>query len=338
MQTRKNTSRSKEIDIVINVFKDDKKKFKDYVINNPKGGNYMVQDVFFKYGNIERLIDTIDWDFDTFDSPLKEIKGIYHLDSISTKEKKSIETYHNLQDGILTNKSKADILVLTESNPFVLSFKDGTVTSKLGQVSTEMRYNKAVLKGGLLLPFLSENNISDTKILQNLTGLSNSQFEKLTYKDKYYAYIKFNHQNEWNNYVNATYTEAINQLINFGEVISRDKDSLIHFVLITLFGRINVPNYFNLLINDKLILSDKIINFFYLGNYSIKIEHYKTEKKFSLLIHLLINDTNYGITKIEPAFDGARENVSQTKGIIYYFQQFPNNGNHIWKLLKDISE
>ena len=63
MQTRKNTSRSKEIDIVINVFKKDKKKFKDYVINNPKGGNYMVQDVFFKYGNIERLIDTIDWDF-----------------------------------------------------------------------------------------------------------------------------------------------------------------------------------------------------------------------------------------------------------------------------------
>jgi hypothetical protein len=338
MQTRKNTSRSKEIDIVINAFKDDINIFKEYVINNPFGGNFFKNNLFFKYGNIERLIDTINWKLDIFDTPIKDIIGIFHLDSISILEKKSIEKELNLQSGILTNKSKADILVLTKYDKYVLSFKDGTVASKLGQVSTEMRYNQAVLRGGLILPFSHPIETKDIEINQKLTGLSISQFEKLTYKDKYFAFIKKNHKELWNKYISETYQEAIEQLINFGIVLSKDKESLTHFILITLFGRVNVPQYYNLLINDKLILSDKITKFLKNSSYTIECEHYRTEKKFSLIIYIVFDGVKYGITKIEPAFDGARENVSQTKGIIFYFQQYPALENHLWHLLKNISK
>ena len=338
MKTRKNTSRSKELDIVIYSFRLEIEKFKKYITSNPGGGYYTSSNLFFKYGNIERLVDTINWDITDFKSPINDIVGIFHLDSISVNEKKSIENELSLQSGILTQKSKADILIVCKNSTLVLSFKDGTSVSKLGQVSTEMRYNNAILRGGLILPFPTPIEILDKTIDYKNTDLSSSQFDKLNYKDKQSAYIKHNYKQKWSEYVTNTCDEAIEQLIRFGKVITKDKDSLIHFILITLFGRINVPSYFNILINDKIILSENIIEFIKNKSYSVICEHYRTEKKFSLIINIIIDDVKYGITKIEPAFDGARSNVSQTKGIIYYFQQYPNSGNHIWQLLKDISK
>jgi hypothetical protein len=105
-----------------------------------------------------------------------------------------------------------------------------------------------------------------------------------------------------------------------------------------LFGTIDVPKDSGILINENIIMSDEIIKFFKYSSYTIECEYYNTENKFSLIIFLKFADVKYGITKIEPSFDGAKKNVSQTKGIIYYFQQYPNNTNHIWQLLKNISK
>jgi hypothetical protein len=338
MTTRKNSSRSKELDIAICTFSDDSESFKEYILNNPKGGYYLKNNCFFKYGNIERLIDSINWNIKNFKSPLKFINGIYHLDSIPKEEKKRIEITYNLSSGILTYKSKADLLITTQNDLQLLSFKDGDSISKLGQLSAEMNYNKAVLRGGLILPFSDVFTIENKEINHNNTSLTPAQFNKLSYQDKYFATIKKNQKDMWLKYINDSYQEAVDQLIKFGNTMSTDTESLVRFILVTLFGRVNIPNYYNLMINDKLILSNKIISFFEEGNYEVKCEHYETANKFSLIIKIIHQGKQYGITKIEPAFDGAKENVSQTKGIIFYFQQYPASQMHIWQLLKHISK
>ena len=49
------------------------------------------------------------------------------------------------------------------------------------------------------------------------------------------------------------------------------------------------------------------------------------EGKKSLLVSIKIKNQIYGLTKIEPSFDGWRDVVSQTKGIIFYFQEYSEN-------------
>lgn len=333
---RKNTSRSKEIDLVINLYKSVIDDFRDFIKNNPTGGTYINNKVFFTYGNIERLIDTVNWQLIDYQSPIKNITGVYHLDSLPLKNKLELELKYQLQSGVLTKKSKADIFIVTNHNKHVLSFKDGATTSKLGQVSSKTEYCNAKLSGGLNLLFPYSEKMENSNIKWENTQLSSNQFSKLNHKDRCFAYFKNNYKELWDKFVFDSYEDAVNQLISFGNTISKDLESFKHFILITLFGRIEVPEYYNLLINDKLILSSEIIKFINNSLYKITCEHYKTSKKFSLIVYLNFGNIKYGITKIEPAFDGANEKVSQTKGIIYYFQQYPINGNNIWELLKNI--
>jgi hypothetical protein len=61
-----------------------------------------------------------------------------------------------------------------------------------------------------------------------------------------------------------------------------------------------------------------------------------TKSKKALIIEVLIGNETYGLTRIEPSFEGDGTHVGQTKGIIYHFQQFPNAGNHYIKLFLDV--
>jgi len=63
--------------------------------------------------------------------------------------------------------------------------------------------------------------------------------------------------------------------------------------------------------------------------------------KDSWVITARVGNRRYVICKIEPSFDGAKPEVSQTKGVIYYFQEgsglrAPADGS-VWDLLSDVS-
>jgi len=91
-----------------------------------------------------------------------------------------------------------------------------------------------------------------------------------------------------------------------------------------------------MLINETIIYSDNIVKFLENEDYCLVCKDYHTHNKYSLLIEMHFNNSVYGITKIEPAFDGKNSNVSQTKGIIFYFQEHSVESKNIWRLLNDI--
>jgi hypothetical protein len=73
-------------------------------------------------------------------------------------------------------------------------------------------------------------------------------------------------------------------------------------------------------------------------NFEIEIEEHRPRLKTSLIVWLIDDQKRYGITKIEPSFEGEGVNVDQTKGIIFHFQQHSENGNSYKDLLLDIAK
>lgn len=334
MPARKNVSRSKELDIVKFVFKSDIPKLKSYLESNPNNDEYKVEDLSFKYGKIERLVQDIDWGYVPETFPITDIKVIYHLDGLDKNEKLLLEKKYKLPKGVLTSKSKADLLVITKDASEIITFKDSSKVAKLGQVSAKIEYGTATIEGGLLppLPTIKHNVQSYTQ-----TALSYEQFQKIDQNDKKLAYYKKNYPEKWNQYVELCLQNSKEQLIEFSKHILENNQVFIQFILKTLFGNSVIPENYKIIIGDKMISSQSLINFLFNGNYRVFCEEYYTENKFSLIINIQVNSVIYGVTKIEPAFDGSRDNVSQTKGIIFYFQQYSDSGKHIWDFLKDIS-
>lgn len=333
MPIRSNTSRSKELDVVKFAFRNDIPKLKKFLLENKNSGVYQSDGIYFKYGNIERLLTDFDWGYIPKYFPLDDIKEIYHLDGLSKNEKISLEIKFNLTKGILTSKSKADLLLLTENGVEIITFKDSTVAAKLGQVSSSINYANFTIRGGLFgnIPIVNVQVLSHYQ-----TGLSKDQFLKLQQRDKDLAYFKNNFPEDWKVFVLDSLKDSVDQLKNLGQALISNKEVFLEFISKTLFGQSEIPSCFKIIFGDVMISSELIGKFFKSEGYKIICEEYNTSNKFSLIVSLEINSIKYGITKIEPAFDGARVNVSQTKGIIYYFQQFPSKELHIWQLLKDI--
>jgi hypothetical protein len=338
MPQRKNKSRSKELDIVLCEFKNQKNNLKHYLTSNKEGGTYLTEDKSFTYGNISRIVNHINWSDDFNNPTISNIVKIYHLDSLS----KEAKTFFFLQNQIplilLSPKFKPDLLVIDVSNKhYLISFKDGTSVSKLGQVSARINYHFASLKGGHQIEKFDFSKICFPKdLIYSATDLNQDQFSKLTDNDKKLAFIKKNFPDEWRAHVNKCLNDANNQLVSFKKNIINNKLSFIYFITLTLFGRYPVPSEYCILINETLIFSDSIVKFLEQEIYQVTCKDYYTENKFSLLVELHFNNTIYGITKIEPAFDGKNTNVSQTKGIIFYFQEYSVESKNIWRLLKDI--
>lgn len=335
MAARKNTSRSKELDIVKHAFKNNLPAVKKYLKNNPRGGKLVDNDVVFEYGNIERLIPDMNWDIIPDNSLGEDAQHIYHLDGLGKDRKEEIENNYNLQKGILSGKCKADLLIIKLLGIDIVSYKDSSKIAKLGQVSASIVYNNVQLQGGLIFPI---PEIDNAQITHNDTDLSPEQFEKLGNKDIKLAYFKKLDPATWNNYVQNCLDNAKLQLIKFSKVIQENKYSFISFISKTIYGQEQIPDNIKLIMNNYVIGSETVKYFFENCNYKILTHDHFTQNKFSLIVQIEINNKIYGITKIEPAFDGAKSNVSQTKGIIFYFQQYPAKGLHIWQLLKDIPQ
>lgn len=334
---RSNTSRSKEFDLIFGYIKSPSDLL-NYILKNPEGGSPNIGGVTVEYGNVSRLIPYLE--IGQIIKPF-EIEPTYigHIDHLSKNRKLEIERRYDLEVGsISSQKSKADLLIVDQSyRSYLLSFKDSESVTKLGQVSGEARYGKAKLKGGLDDISIPQGTIPSTFDFSD-TALTKEQFGKLNTQHQSFAYFKKHYPNEWEKIVKNKMTEAVDQLRNFGEVIQADQNSLIDFIRLSFAGDLKNLSNFYLLFGatsiNFLTLLDRIKS----ANPVVEIQEYNTGNKVSLIIKLKVNDVTYGLTKIEPSFDGENMTVSQTKGIIFYFQQYPNSGNHFKKLFLDIAK
>ena len=94
-------------------------------------------------------------------------------------------------------------------------------------------------------------------------------------------------------------------------------------------------NYF-LLIGNRLIRFSDVMEAIRTKHFDVSTEIHAPKGKKSYIIWVDFNGTRYGLTKIEPAFDGTKVSVEQTKGVIFYFQEHPRKGKSYKDLLVDL--
>ena len=339
-EARSNNSRSKEFDIIFCYLRTPQILL-DLIQSNPNGGIYEVDGIKIEYGGIARLVSSIE--IANVDQPF-DISPVYiaHVDHLSKARKLKIEAEFNLIEGSISDQnSKVDILIIDSNNkPYYISFKDADSVTKLGQKSGEVLYKTAKLKGGLDLALPANSVPAVGQILWNQTALKESQFEKLNAKDKEFAYYKNHFNVAWQKTVTGEMNKSKTQLIAFGQALKQDNNSLIDFIGQTFAGNLILSPDFYILLGSKPIFFKNILNKITEMNPEVITEEFNTPNKFSLIIGLKINCSKYYLTKIETAFDGADKKVSQTKGVIFYFQQYPNSsdGNHFKKLFIDIAK
>jgi hypothetical protein len=109
--------------------------------------------------------------------------------------------------------------------------------------------------------------------------------------------------------------------------ISSDRNCISQFILLTLVGESVALENFYIVFGQNFINTEKLLKNIETMDFKVESESYSSagiKKKESLIIWLVFPDRKYCLTKIEPAFDGGYDlRASQTKGIQYYFQQWP---------------
>ncbi len=331
-RARDNSSRAKELGVMLG-YCSKPEELLSLMNKHPSGNLATISGVKFEWGLIRRLLNQ------SASIPILQpikIKAshVCHLDGILAGRKTAIEKELGLDCGVL--RSKADLLLVTKSvDTFLISLKDDSGASKLGQKSGKMMYGKALLEGGLLkelkLPLKPEVGFADT-------DLTDEQFKKLNKKDRALAAYKKSNPAEWNNYVDEAMLGALQQLRQFGLTLTEDLGSLKAFLLSTLVGLDWLPKNYYVVLGEKVIDLARVLK--KIEKAKVTTEIINTENKSSLLVNLKIDGNNYCLTKIEPAFDGAKSNVSQTKGVIYYFQEYSKSPEikSYKQLLIDLSE
>ena len=115
-------------------------------------------------------------------------------------------------------------------------------------------------------------------------------------------------------------------LEEFGKAISENKQNLIEFIKQTFIGKSNDLENYYIVLGDALVSVGRFASQLENLSFVVETEWYATDNKMSLIVRLNIGGTRYTLTKIEPAFDGGYDiEASQSKGIQYYFQQWPDN-------------
>ena len=144
---RSQASRAKEFNFIMS-FLDNQDKFLNHLNSNKNGGVYNEKSISIEWGKIINLFDYIKVNNKKVKYKLEKPLYFYHLDNLKKKRKEEIEINNNLKKGSITKKAKTDILIISNNKPIYISYKDSKVKSKLGQISAETYYGKAMLKGG----------------------------------------------------------------------------------------------------------------------------------------------------------------------------------------------
>jgi hypothetical protein len=336
-KTRQTSSRAKEFDLMFGSL-GDPQALAFQISNSPKGGVAVLEGIKFEFGNVDRLVKYIEPKFCVNPFGVKPI-FICHLDGLGAQRKKAIENEYDLKVGSISSKrTKADLFMVDESGKkYFISVKDGDSESKLGQISTPMSYGSAYLNGGI--NFLKPEGIMVPKIiLVGDTGLSEEQFQKIGAQDRYFAFIKEKYPVVWKELVDKSEELALEEIRQFGSTLNKDKNSFISFIGQTIAGNLSNSDDFFLLVGNKVIQLSKALDFLKSAETAIYSEEYKPRKKTSLIIWIEMKNEKYCLMKIESSFEGKKSSVSQTKGIIYHFQQHLKVGNNFKQLLLDVSQ
>ena len=335
--TRKTKSRAKEFDLVFS-FLNAPKALSGFIKSNPTGGSPEFEGITIEYGDISRHLK--------FLNPTKlnnpfgfSPKYVCHLDNVNSDRKREIEIHFGLApQSISSNQVKADLFFVDETGePFFISVKDIDEPSKLGQVSREVHYGKATLRGGLAGVDLPHDRIP-LQINYRQTSLSEKRFENLTVADQRYSYFKKNHTADWEKIVTESKTHALHQARQFAQVLKEDRDSLIDFLGATLAGNLHDSSKFYLLFGGNVVNFKNAMDTLRTKSFKIQIEEHRPRLKTSLIVWLIDEKKKYGLLKIEPSFEGEGVTVDQTKGIIFHFQQYGDEQNSYKSLLLDITK
>jgi hypothetical protein len=258
---------------------------------------------------------------------------------------------------ILKNvKGKADLAVIEDATIRKVSVKQAGLTEvKLGQQSRREEYEffsgTSVLSGGKNLDGLREGMLDLTTQVGDIrrpSSLSVSQWEKLSEEDKRLATAKQSFPDQWREVVRQALISAGAELDQFLDAaLSGNKREHAYNLGVLLSHRLiggmtqgheewitSARGPFRLEIAIQRLAQMDTLSATWLRRPS-------RSGKDSWVITSTVNGKRYTICKIEPSFDGSKPNVSQTKGVIYYFQEgssvrAPGEGS-VWDLLSDIS-
>ncbi len=332
-------SRCKEFNLFF-CYLNDPRKLLEHIKKKSSGDSVIFEGINFEYGNIARLIDDIE--ISNINRPFSiRPKYICHVDHIGKSRKIEIEKLYRLKgDPISSSDSKVDILIIDDQgNVYFISYKDSDEVTKLGQRSAKLECGDAVLQGGLSNILIPSGQLKSNISWQD-TDLDESQFKKLNHKDKEFAYFKKHQPLIWSRMVQKELELAVNQIRAFGEDLGRDVSNLSEFIEKTFAGNLGNSENFYLVLGNTPIQFLSILKSIRKLSPKVSLEIHQPKNKTSLIINLELNGKIYSLTKIEPSFEGAGSKISQTKGIIYHFQQYPNtsNSNHFKKLFFDISK
>lgn len=305
----------------------------------PDGGTFYDGFTQFEWGNIKTLVSGSFHRNAKLTQITNTPKYIYHLDRLPQSRREQLERAHALAPGLISGslaKSKADVLLVDQNGQkFFVSFKEIEGKSKLGQVSADTTYGAASLDGGIddldvnKLPVPAQFSASDT-------ALATDAFEKLSNKDQKLAYYKKHFASNWKLYVDARSAAAKTNLRQFATMMTSDRTSFLDFVGTTLAGALKGSSDFYIVLGDEVINLNKVLASLSMPRWIIGTADASTAKKHAVLLTVSDARAKYVLTRIEQSFEGAKADVSQTKGIIFHFQQHPEDGMNYKQLLLDL--
>lgn len=316
------------------------------------------------WGNIERLLDGLNqYLIPEVLRLLPDLRlprtvaprFIVHLDSM--KAGMRMGERDEVQLAVSRVKGKADILIAEVNGIREVSFKDSSASeNKLWQQSKSESYVfsgfLATLNGGLNFPELRDQLLTlKSRVVVNSPpkSLSAEQWSRL--KNEQYrilAVVKESFSKEWKDYVRLALDQAGKELDTLLGVAFPSDSSGHGRNLAAILSR-------GLIAGETPGHEEWILSMDGSARLDRAMEQLRHEPgtevqwsrqlspsgKPSWLVHAVVGNRRYLITKIEPSFDGARPNVSQTKGVIYYFQEgsrYKEPGERsVWNLLADLS-
>lgn len=340
MRRRRSTARASELLFIARHSFEPDRVFKEFR-HSPLGGTFSDGRIQFEWGNINTLVSSRIHRSAKTVKITANAKHIYHLDRLKKSRRQVIESTHSLPPGSITgslSSSKADVLIVDHTGKkYFVSFKEIEGQAKLGQLSAETKFGMASLDGGI--------DDLDTKTLPipknfdyKSTSLSAESFAGVSSKDQKLAYFKKNHHSDWSSYVDRRTSEAAIQLREFAEVMCGDRESFISFVGTTLAGSLlNSPDFF-IVIGNEVVHLQTVLDQLRSPRWLVTTCDASTPKKHAILLMVRDSTRSYTLTRVEQSFEGARPRVSQTKGIVYHFQQHPRSGPNYKQLLLDLSQ
>ena len=320
--------------------------------SQPDGGSITLEEIYFEWGKIEKFLPHIT--LDDYQKHVGEVLAlnpqyVCHRTQLTSDQKKEILRRFGIPKKVFSSQNKADLILVDRDNIVkYISYKDlNASTAKLSQTSSKKQtYGTAELSGGLTGVNFDLFEIPVNGFDHTHTCLDEEKFKKLkSNADKKRAYVKKEYSKRWCELVEKRMDEAYNCLEAFGQSLESNQENFIQFVKkIFVGGAVNVDQNY-LVLGDRAINIASLLEKLESENYSVQVELYPTENKFSLIVWVTFNEQRYALTKIEPSFEGAKCDVSQTKGVVYHFQQHPkpqiqssvvNEDKNYKDLLRDI--